>query len=371
MISVISKTIMVLKHSRSTFIAILIAFGFSSGMSAQAAPIAQSSVESQQIFLPLIQMPSLSGRIAFLSSEEPGQSLRVFDAKTNTLSPAIRNDCITNPENPVWSPDGTHLIIANRVGTGDRSLCRMSADGTDTVHLTGSGIDPVWSPDGTHIAFTGRGIDLFDPLRSDIFVVSADGTQHRPLTEDPASDSDPVWSPDSTQIAFSTDREGPSRIYLMAADGTGQTRLTATEGQHLWPRWSPDSQLIAFVSRAGGDTLYTVKPDGSELTQLTSKASISELRWSPDGQHLAFVGEGQLWLIGRDGTGLRSVTPIASRGGSQNSSYAWSPDGHAFVFEAESETIGPMAIIRTDGTRLRFITTGRFDMDPAWTSGSR
>ena len=55
-------------------------------------------------------------------------------------------------------------------------------------------------------------------------------------------------SPDGGTIAFVSSREGDIEIYLMDADGTNERRLTNGIGASMQPAFSPDSTLLAFVS---------------------------------------------------------------------------------------------------------------------------
>ena len=67
----------------------------------------------------------------------------------------------------------------------------MNADGSGQRMLSRRGMDPQWSPDGTLISFvTGR------DGNGEIYVMNADGTGHRNLTQNPlADDFEPAWSP--------------------------------------------------------------------------------------------------------------------------------------------------------------------------------
>ena len=54
-------------------------------------------------------------------------------------------------------------------------------------------------------SFTGR---IVYSTEGDVYVINADGSERRRLTDNPAEDFDPVWSTDGTQIAFRSHRDG-------------------------------------------------------------------------------------------------------------------------------------------------------------------
>ena len=64
----------------------------------------------------------------------------------------------------------------------------------------------------------------------------------------------PIWERDGTKIAFASLRNGNAQIYVMNADGTGAKRLTNGNDSNLAPAWSKDGTKIAF-DRALGATI--------------------------------------------------------------------------------------------------------------------
>ena len=82
----------------------------------------------------------------------------------------------------------------------------------------------------------------------------------------------PDVSPDGEWLtAYSMGQQ--RHIFVMRTDGTERRDLTPDNYRHAWPRWSPDGQRIAFTSRRTGDyELWMMNRDGSGLRQLTQSA---------------------------------------------------------------------------------------------------
>ena len=139
-----------------------------------------------------------------------------------------------------WSPDA-NVVATSCDFDGNNDICTFTVDGRGFARLTeGSGIDeqPAWSPNGRMIVFmSGQPQGGF--LKTDVFVVDADGAGLRSLTDFPRSDGPtyflppPVWSPDGIVIGF-VSQQGKSQerqeLYLVSADGGGLTQITSGLG---------------------------------------------------------------------------------------------------------------------------------------------
>jgi Tol biopolymer transport system component len=76
---------------------------------------------------------------------------------------------------------------------------------------------------------------------------------------------------------------------VVRRDGSGLRQITmGADFTDRVPRWSPDGRWIAFFSnRAGGYELWKIRPDGSDMQQLTEVPDASFPAWSPDGSRIA------------------------------------------------------------------------------------
>jgi Tol biopolymer transport system component len=150
---------------------------------------------------------------------------------------------------------------------------------------------------------------------------------------------------------------------LFIADGLGGTPRLLVGGPQIdsIPIFSPQGDRIAFVRSAG--RIMTVRPDGTDLTELATDPSTSlgvePIGWAPDGSaFLARVdrsprgpNDWRLYVIPTDGSGpAREIEASPSAPGGQAS---WRPDGRQIAFLAEAEGRLAPFIADADGTSVR------------------
>ena len=167
------------------------------------------------------------------------------------------------------SPVGDRIVFTS-VRDGDLDLYSMNLDGTDVRRLTDRvGYDggAFYSPDGSQIiwrahypeagAETEAYVSLLEeglirPGDLDIWVMDADGSNKRQVTDLPGANFAPHWHPSGDRILFSSNHEDPAgrefEIYMVGLDGTGLTRITYSEEFDGFPVFSPDGRYLVFGS---------------------------------------------------------------------------------------------------------------------------
>lgn len=266
-------------------------------------------------------------------------------------------------------------IVFTSAREGDAALFRVSPDGSGLQQLTPEGaatyISPDVSPDGRVVVVVHR-IPSFEPGESVLATVPIDGGAPTWLTLEGWVVADPAWSPDGLRIAFAGSPGGPYGIYVLDL-ATGDTQLVpgTDEISVGRPTWSPDGTRVAFEASTDSDTdpdqswdIYSVRLDGSELTNLTRTPDSAEIMpaWSWALDRIAFIelgpAEGDLVTIAADGTDRTTVYSGELAPGDP----AWSPDGTAIAFVGGSEGI---KTIRADGTAFAAVP-GASGFQPAW-----
>ncbi len=288
----------------------------------------------------------------------------------------------------LWTHDGSHLVFSHGVDfyhggavwivDEQGTELRMVLDAKAVYNTEFSFADFLYgfyadlSPDGARLAYTScqfpteyddsgqaqavitqDGPEWYERTKHsyDIALAELDGGNQQRVTHTRLDDEHyPVWSPAGDRIAFMR-ASGPynGRLYTMAPDGSDVQSVTAIRDMHVAlvpPDWSPDGQRLALVVNEGRGhareqrNVYTVRPDGSELTKVGEMGPLrfaygsltAAPTWSPDGERLAFAGfngeELAIYTVRFDGSDLGPVWQGNSDTGPKAvSQVSWSPDG--------------------------------------------
>jgi Tol biopolymer transport system component len=174
------------------------------------------------------------------------------------------------------------------------------------------------------------------------------------------------------KIAFLSDRDvgpGDSLIYSINPNGSESTRLTTDVMTGASLAWSPDGHSLAFaraLSEAESE-IDLVDADGTRRTVLAKLPPTYEVAWSPDGSKIAYsAGPASIYVMRLDGTGVTQLTDPPSPCGDE--APAWSPDGSHIAFRrfCSEQDLGIYSI-DDDGADLRKLTSTRVrDSGPTW-----
>jgi Tol biopolymer transport system component len=177
------------------------------------------------------------------------------------------------------STDGSKIVFTS-ARDGDLDIYMMNPDGTDVRKLTDEvGYDggPFFSADGSMIVYRAYhptdpdeiadyqallAENMIRPGRLEIYVMDADGSNKRQLTDNGAANFAPFFHPNGRQIIFSSNLHEPEgrnfELYLVNVDGTGLERVTHHPEFDGFPMFTPDGSQLVFGSnrhnRQPGDT---------------------------------------------------------------------------------------------------------------------
>lgn len=184
------------------------------------------------------------------------------------------------------------------------------------------------------------GIVHREPLVTQIFLKNLDTGKVRQLTNSGNNDQ-PKWSPDGSKIMFlSWTKDNSFDIYLISKDGTDQRPVVATSANELIGDWSPDGKKIVFASNQDGDDqIYMIDLGTQVVSKLTNIQGFATLpSWSSDGKRIAFeaanvgnAGRSQIFIMNADGTDIQQITQydIDTFDGAP----FWCPDNSCIIFE--------------------------------------
>ena len=229
--------------------------------------------------------PATGSKIAFWSGDASGSQIFTMNADGTDVQPVT--DDTAFDYGPAWSAAAGRIAFASEAEAARAASSRS----TSTAAMTPGPVElsfrlpaePTWSPDGQQIAVSYSTLD--------IYVMDADGSNRRPLTQGPIAESEPAWSPDGTEIAYVRDYWD---LYVMESDGTLQRPMVSLPFRAEHPAWSPGrhedrvrrpslpAAVPALARRGSGPPppppppppipaeIYTANADGTNVTRLTN-----------------------------------------------------------------------------------------------------
>ena len=251
---------------------------------------------------------------------------------------ALQSEVISN----IWTGPADDQSKARQISSGQARF-----DGV-------SGIS--FAPDGRMVFDSSSG------LRTDIWIMKADGSEPKQLSNDPRIALSPVVTRDGRYIVFVSGRTGGPRIWRMDLDGQNQRQLTNGNGENF-PDVSPDGMWVYFVEFANRKpSIWRIPIDGGTPIAVTQTAS-SYPTASPDGKYLGFVEETapQQWRVSKmplDGT--NRITTFDPPATSQHA-VRWSADSSSLLYVQQQGVAGNVMSQSISGGAPKMITTFKSD----------
>jgi TolB protein len=248
---------------------------------------------------------------------------------------------------PDWSPDGSQLVLSS-YGAVEGTLYAVDI-ATDEARVLWECSNPcvgddeaAWSPDGSRIVFVRAMEPFVDDAPSCALMIGDPVTGGVEQVGETRSCYDretfPHWSRDGSKVvyyraAFEGQRATGSAVYVLDLASGEESKLTDDALVGGDADWGADDEWIVFSTYPLRDfqgdvsNLYRIRPDGSELEQLTTYENgerASQPRVSPSGEWILFTAvtsEGYLpMLMAADGG-----EPIVIAGSGIYTHLAWQP----------------------------------------------
>jgi Tol biopolymer transport system component len=195
---------------------------------------------------------------------------------------------------------------------------------------------PAISPDGRNIAFSVRQRE-----QALLYVMQADGTNARVVTDSLDLQGAPAWAPDGQSITSAVNDHGIPHLFRVPLDGRSPALFI--QEYSVDPVWAPDGRFVVYSGPDIGTT-FSVKAATAEaaahpLPALTLTRGARHLAFLPGRRALVLLkGEIQhknLWLIDLETGTERQLTDLAPDFDIRD--FDISPDGREVVLERVQE----------------------------------
>jgi dipeptidyl aminopeptidase/acylaminoacyl peptidase len=267
------------------------------------------------------------------------------------------------------SPDGAHVawVQSTAASTSKQTYVRRTSEGTPAtlvkIPITGerTDFDIAFSPDSKTLAFFSS---AGDKEQRQLWIVDADGSNPKKITDLKGYAARPRWSYDGNQIAFLYIEGAGGGGPLMAAAATtgvvdtaihnqriavldiasGKLREVSPENLHIYDYdWSPDDKMFVATAAPGpGDNnwwiaqIYTIDIAKGNATSIYKPSlQVAVPRWSPDGKSIAFI-EGLMSDEGFYGGDLFTIRP---NGGDLNKTPDRKTSVNSFFWQASDRIL--------------------------------
>lgn len=308
-------------------------------------------------------------QIAFVWNGPQGDNYDIYVKLIGAETPLRLTTHPAQDINPVWSPDGHHVIFLRQTAEGSDIYSTPTLGGAERklaslapYQVPSEGNSAYFSPDGKFLAAPDRASPS-EPFC--VHLLSLETGEKRRVTTPPAGylgDYYPAFSPDGKWLAFvRSPRWSTEDLYLVPVTGGPPRRLTFDNLTVNGLAWTPDSREIIFPSRRGGSTrhLWRVRIDGGAPEPVdTVGTDVLSPALSIRGDRMAYtqtLDDINIWRLELDAAGkVKSQSElIASTFGDHAPDY--SPDGSKIAFASGRSGSSAIWVCESDGSKPRLL----------------
>ncbi len=167
-------------------------------------------------------------------------------------------------------------------------------------------------------------------------------------------------------IVFSSNRSGPWRIYTVRPDGSEMRELSkaGADEQDVDPVFNSDGKQVLFTSTRGGNVgVWKMPVDGGAAERICDG---DQAEWSPDGKRIALRKKEQIVVRDLAGGSEKVVSP---RDWPHCSGPAWSPDGKTIAFACRWDAANALFVVSADGGEPTKVYDKKGDLRAALLAG--
>lgn len=293
-----------------------------------------------------------------------------------------------NADNEIQEPIGINpadeiAFIAKQNTNISFQLFLMQADGSGLRALSNDSIsnEPVVvSHDGNKFLFS-----TYDNSRmGQLYVVDKRGGAPVLLANGASFYGSMSWSPDDRKILFLKQTVGTivtADVCVMDSDGKNERQLTA-DGRNAHPHWFPDGTGIIFNSAGTNPGTYIMDANGIGIRRVgLVGVAYADAVISPAGDKIAmaFVSPGNerslIYVMNADGSGMKQIVvapPPSVPSASTYSRYielspTWSPDGSKIAYACRVDGNSEIFVVNSDGSNNQRLTkSNNWEGNPGW-----
>jgi acylaminoacyl-peptidase len=229
------------------------------------------------------------------------------------------------------------ILLTSPTAWADKPATPLAIDDVFNLQLA---VDPQISPDGKRVIYVRQFNDIMtDQRHANLWIVNADGTEHRPLTTGNYNDAAPRWSPDGTQVLYVSNRDGSPQIYRRWLDSGQTAKITSLTTAPAGIAWSPDGKWVSFTAHVPETAKPLVQmPTPPEGAKWAAPAKvIDKLIYRFNGAGYLKPGYTHLFVVPADGGTARQISHGKFQHGGVGffaSEAVWTPDGKSLIMSA-------------------------------------